>query len=73
MPIDALASAMVRSAAATSGLRSSNSEGTPTGIGGGATVNGFTGMEKLVAALPMRTAMACSNWARATPTLVAPA
>ena len=73
MPIGALASAMVRSAAAMSGRRSSSSEGTPTGIGGGATVMGFTGMEKFVAALPTSMAMACSYWARAIPTLVAPA
>ena len=73
MPISALASAMVRSAAATSGRRSSNSEGTPTGIGGGAVVIGFTGMEKSEAALPTSIAIACSYCARAMPTLVAPA
>ena len=47
MPIWAFASAMARSAAAMSGRRSSNSEGTPIGMGGGAVVIGLTGMEKL--------------------------
>ena len=41
MPIWALASAMSRSAAAMSGRRSSNSEGTPIGMGGGEVVIGF--------------------------------
>ena len=42
-------------------------------MGGGATVIGFTGMEKLEGVLPSNTAMACSNCARAIPTFVAPA
>ena len=50
MPMAALAWAMVRSAAAMSGRRSSYSDGTPTGIGGGAIVMGFTGIEKSEAA-----------------------
>ena len=47
----ALASASVRSAAATSGRRCSNSDGTPTGIGGGVVSSGFFAIEKSVATL----------------------
>src|SRR5258708_148891 len=43
----ALASARGRSAAATSGRRSSNCAGTPTGIGGRAVRISFTGEEKI--------------------------
>ena len=44
---------MFRSAAATSGRRSSSWDGKPTGIGGGALVLGSTGMENAEAGLPM--------------------
>ena len=43
----------------------------PMGMGGGVTVRGLTGMEKAEGLAPMRTAMACSYWARATPRLMA--
>src|ERR1700753_4413825 len=49
MPMVALAEAMVRSAAATSGRRSMSCEGRPVGVGGGETSNGLTGAEKSVA------------------------
>ena len=51
MPMMALSLAKVLSAAAMSGRRSSNCDGTPTGIGGGSRSSGFTGMEKSVAKL----------------------
>lgn len=47
MPIVAFASASVRSAAATSGRRCSTSEGTPTGMEGGAVNSGRTGSKKV--------------------------
>jgi hypothetical protein len=55
-----LASAMVRSAAATSGRRCSSCDGTPNGIGGTGVVRSFTGIEKLDAGLPISIAIACS-------------
>jgi len=70
MPIWALASAMLRSAAAISGRRSSNCEGNPIGMGGGDVVIGLTGMENPEAGLPTSVAIACSNSARAIPTLI---
>ena len=41
------------------------------GMGGGEESRGLTGIEKFEATLPVRTAIACSNWARATPRFVA--
>src|SRR5438067_10856919 len=72
-PMAALAWAMVRSAAATSGLRSSSCEGKPRGTAGGAASRGRTGTENVDGLAPVSTAIACSYWARATPTLVAAA
>ena len=62
---------MFRSAAATSGRRSSSCEGNPTGIGGGAVVFGTTGIENEEACLPTSMAIACSYCARAMPMLIA--
>src|SRR5215831_5467023 len=56
-PIPALADAIVRSAMATSGRRSSRADGTPTGIGGGTLASSASGSEKSAGGLPMRTAM----------------
>ena len=53
-----------------SGRRSSNSEGTPTGISGGVPARGVAGMEKSEAGFPISTAIACSSCARWTPTLM---
>ncbi len=47
----ALACAMVRSAAATSGRLSSNSDGTPIGIAGTGVLRFFTGIEKVGSSL----------------------
>ena len=69
-PICALAAAMFLSAAATSGLLSSITEGTPTGMAGGATERGEKGSEKAAGGLPMRRATACSICARWTPTSI---
>eukprot|EP01022_Parablepharisma_sp_SALTPOND_P004192 TRINITY_DN118_c0_g1_i1.p1 TRINITY_DN118_c0_g1~~TRINITY_DN118_c0_g1_i1.p1 ORF type:complete len:1977 (+),score=693.89 TRINITY_DN118_c0_g1_i1:34526-40456(+) len=66
-PILALAAATRRSAAATSGRRSSSIEGRPCGTGGATAVNGAFGKEKVEGVLPTSRAMACSTWARVTP------
>src|ERR1035441_4577837 len=58
IPICALAAAIVRSEVAMSGLRSSNCDGTPAGIGGGAAFSGFTGMENEEGPVPISTAIA---------------
>src|SRR5689334_12514013 len=63
-PIWALAAATRRSAAAISGRRSSSCEGIPSGIAGGVALNATTGIAKSAGALPISSAMACSNWAR---------
>ena len=67
MPMAAFAAATRRSAAATSGRRSSKVEGTPTGTlgSGSAAVDG--GSAKPAGGTPISSAMACSIWARATP------
>src|SRR5947209_4778866 len=49
-----------------SGRRSSSSEGTPAGIGGGGVRRGRGGRLKDPAGLPIRVATACSNWLRRT-------
>ncbi len=54
-----------------SGRRSSSCEGIPMGMAGGLASSALTGMEKLEGLAPIRTAMACSNCARATPRLAA--
>ena len=69
-PIWALAAAICRSAAATSGLLSRSSEGRPTGMGGGVAVRGEKGMEKSDAGFPTSIAIASSSCARCTPTLI---
>ena len=69
MPTVALASAMVRSAAAMSGRRSSTCEGTPVGTVGGAVSLGSNASATSEAGLPMSVAMACSYCARAMPRL----
>ena len=59
----ALAAATSRSACATSGRRSSNSEGIPTGILGGFKINSLGFMVNVEAGSPIKTAIACSNCA----------
>src|SRR5579871_6336950 len=71
IPMVALASASVRSAAATSGRRSASCDGTPVGMGGGVYSIGLTGSEKSVAIFPTSIAIACSYCARERPTLMA--
>ena len=63
-PIWAFAAATRLSAAAISGRRSRSSEGMATGIGGGATEMGARGIVTIAGGLPIRVAMACSNWER---------
>src|SRR5262245_3717912 len=65
IPICSLAAATIRSVAATSGLRSMSDDGTPIGTGGGGVASTDTGIETCDGAFPMRTAIACSNCARA--------
>src|SRR5215510_4157443 len=66
-PIWAFAEATWRSAAATSGRRSSNSDGRPAGTKGGVCVSGSAAIEKVDAGTPINTAIACSSCARCTP------
>ena len=61
------ASAIWRSAAAMSGRRSSSAEGTATGTCGGAPASSRRSMVTSAGGRPVRIAMACSYWARATP------
>src|SRR4029453_1331324 len=60
-PIAALAEAMSRSAVATSGLRSSSADGTPTGIGGGVLASSASGSENSAGGFPISTPMARSG------------
>src|ERR1700733_664303 len=59
-PICALAWAMLRSPAATSGRLSRSCEGTPVGVAGGLALRAGTGIENDEGGLPTSTAMACS-------------
>ena len=70
MPTCSLASATRRSAAAMSGRRSINCDGKPTGIKGGAVFKARSDSENSAGALPVSTAMACSNAARCTPSSI---
>ncbi len=70
-PIWALAACTLRSAAATSGRRSSRVEGTPRGMGGGNAASGAGASENIAGGLPIRIAIACSVCARRTPTSMA--
>jgi hypothetical protein len=67
-PICALAAATRRSAAATSGRRWSSSDGRPMGMSGGASAGGAAARLNVEAGRPTSSAMACSSWARWTPT-----
>jgi hypothetical protein len=60
MPICALADATVRSAAAMSGRRCSNVDGTPVGTPGTRGFHWATGRLKSAGATPSSMAMACS-------------
>src|SRR5258708_2325920 len=67
-PMLAFAAAMRRSAAEMSGLRSSNSEGKPGGIRGGAVESALSKILKLEAFCPTKTAKACSKRLRCSAT-----
>ena len=64
MPICSLAADTRRSAAAMSGRRCSSVDGTPTGTSGTVGAHWVGASVKSAGALPIRTAIACSSWAR---------
>ena len=64
MPMRALAAAILRSAAATSGLRSRSVDGTPGGMSGMRALNSVRGRTNVDGGSPTSTATAFSSWAR---------
>ncbi len=69
-PICALAAAIRRSAAAMSGRRCNSADGSPAGIAGSPGGPAAGAIVSSAGGLPISTAIACSNWARKTPTAI---
>src|SRR3989442_3554305 len=67
-PMLALAAAIRRSAAEISGRRSSNSEGNPDGLKGGAVESACSETRNVEAGSSTKDTHASSNWVRSSPT-----